>query len=117
MKRLFLWAVALLPALATFAQDYSIYYKNLPMEMPVPELAQIPDNQVSITDFGGVGDGLTLNTEAFAKAIAALASACLLAFGLRAPLFSRITSTSTWRKMQLLWPPPTARYTLRTASL
>ena len=32
----------------------------------------IPDNAVSVTDFGGVGDGQTLNTEAFRKAISAL---------------------------------------------
>ena len=32
----------------------------------------IPDRQVKLTDFGGVGDGITLNTEAFAKAIDAL---------------------------------------------
>jgi len=32
----------------------------------------IPDYQVKLTDFGGVGDGITLNTEAFAKAIDAL---------------------------------------------
>ena len=32
----------------------------------------IPDRQVSLTDFGGVSDGVTSNTEAFRKAIAAL---------------------------------------------
>lgn len=73
MKRITTLCVALFATiLASFAQDYSAYYKNLPVEMPVPELAQIPNNNVNITDFGGVGDGLTLNTEAFAKAIAAL---------------------------------------------
>ena len=34
--------------------------------------AVIPDRQVSLTDFGGVSDGVTSNTEAFRKAIAAL---------------------------------------------
>lgn len=73
MKRIiFLWAVALLAPLGIFAQDYSTYYTNLPIEMPTPALAEIPDNSVTITDFGGVGDGLTLNTEAFSKAISAL---------------------------------------------
>lgn len=72
MKRLLLWIAALVPTLATFAQDYGSYYVNLPMEMPIPELASIPDNYVTLTDFGAVGDGITLNTEAFAKAIAAL---------------------------------------------
>ena len=32
----------------------------------------IPDRQVTLTDFGGVSDGVTSNTEAFRKAIAAL---------------------------------------------
>ena len=40
-----------------------------PFEMPAPALPQIPSRSVSLTDFGGVGDGVTLNTEAFAKAI------------------------------------------------
>jgi Endopolygalacturonase len=38
----------------------------------VPAAAVIPDRQVSLTDFGGVSDGVTSNTEAFRKAIAAL---------------------------------------------
>jgi len=47
-------------------------YKNLPFAMPVLSEPVFPKNQVSITDFGGVSDGVTLNTEAFAKAIDAL---------------------------------------------
>ena len=59
-------------ALMVNAKDYSKYYQNLPTEVkPVVEVL-IPDNAVSITDFGGVGDGCTLNTEAFRKAISAL---------------------------------------------
>lgn len=54
------------------AQNYDSYYQNLPIQMPTPELATIPDNEVNIVDFGGVGDGITLNTEAFRKAISAL---------------------------------------------
>lgn len=72
MKRLLLVVVAFMATLAASAQDYSRYYTNLPVEMPVPQLAEIPDYSVTICDFGGVGDGLTLNTEAFNKAIAAL---------------------------------------------
>lgn len=37
-----------------------------------PALPVIPDRTFSLTDFGGVGDGHTLNTEAFTKAIAAV---------------------------------------------
>lgn len=40
--------------------------------MPAPEKAVIPDNTVSLMDYGGVPDGITLNTEAFSKAINAL---------------------------------------------
>ena len=73
MKRLTTLLTALaLTVLSLSAQGYERYYTNLPIDMPVPELAQFPDNVVNINDFGGVGDGLTLNTEAFQKAIAAL---------------------------------------------
>lgn len=35
----------------------------------------IPDNKFSILDFGGIGDGKTMNTTAFKKAVAAIAAA------------------------------------------
>ena len=54
------------------AKDYGAYYSNMPVQMPVVSAPSIPDNTVNIKDFGGVGDGQTLNTEAFRKAISAL---------------------------------------------
>ena len=72
MKRLLLWVVALMATLTIQAQDYSSYYQNLPVEMPTPVLAEIPELTVLLTNFGAVGDGLTLNTDAFNKAIASL---------------------------------------------
>src|SRR5438270_10720135 len=36
-----------------------------------PQLPVIPPHKFLLTDFGGVGDGKTLNTDAFRKAIAA----------------------------------------------
>ena len=54
------------------AQDYSGYYENLPVAVEQVRPVQIPANEVSITECGGVGDGVTLNTEAFAKAISKL---------------------------------------------
>ncbi len=47
------------------------YLSNLPFEMPAINLTAFPDRSVSIDDFGGVGDGRTKNTAAFAKAIEA----------------------------------------------
>ncbi len=56
------------------ADDYSKYYqRELPVELTPVECPAIPDYEVSITDFGGKGDGVTLNTEAFARAMAHLA--------------------------------------------
>lgn len=52
---------------------YDYLYKNLPFGMPILQYPTFPANQVSITDFGGVPDGVTLNTDAFAKAMEALA--------------------------------------------
>lgn len=43
-------------------------YRDLPFEMEPVRRPQIPDYTVDLTDFGGVGDGLTLNTKAFEKA-------------------------------------------------
>lgn len=74
MKQTFMTAVALMFAavVSVAANDYAKYYTNLPVELKQVVAPAIPSNTVSITDFGGVGDGLTLNTEAFSKAISAL---------------------------------------------
>ncbi len=55
--------------LTAHAQDYSKYYQNLPTKVAQVTRPQIPANSVSITEVGGVGDGLTLNTEAFENGI------------------------------------------------
>ena len=47
-------------------------YKDLPFAMERIQAPSIPSHSVCISDFGGVGDGTTLNTEAFAQAIDAL---------------------------------------------
>ena len=43
-------------------------YRDLPFSMDPVQRPQIPDYTVDLTDFGGVGDGVTLNTRAFEKA-------------------------------------------------
>ena len=54
-------------------RDLDALYENLPFDMPRVALPAIPDRAVVLTDFGGVGDGVALNTAAFADAIASLA--------------------------------------------
>jgi len=46
-----------------------------PATAPSPELPQIPDHAFNLADFGGVGDGKTINTAAFTKALAAVTAA------------------------------------------
>jgi polygalacturonase len=48
--------------------------QSAPFEMPQVQQPSIPGRSVSLADFGGVGDGVTLNTEAFAAAIGRLSS-------------------------------------------
>lgn len=48
--------------------------QNQPFSMPKVQIPTFPKRTVSIGDFGGVGDGRTLNTRAFAKAMENLSS-------------------------------------------
>src|SRR5579875_2296689 len=57
------------------SHDIAYYTQNAPFKMPdVPEPV-IPDKTFSITGYGAVSDGKTLNTAAFAKALDACAKA------------------------------------------
>ena len=48
---------------------FSVSGSELPLQVAIPA---IPKTTVSVADFGGTGDGIALNTEAIAKAIASL---------------------------------------------
>ncbi len=54
--------------------EFAYLYEDLPFDMPKVERPTIPSYSVDITEFGAVGDGYTLNTEAFAAAIDHLVS-------------------------------------------
>ena len=50
-------------------KNYAQYTKDLPFQMAGVKAPVIPDMRVTLTDFGAVGNGVTLNTDAFAQAI------------------------------------------------
>ena len=77
MKKLIVTLITAFVVISGFAADkdgnpYAKYTEKLPFPMPEVTAPVSPDNQVNLKDFGAVGDGITLNTEAFAKAIDAL---------------------------------------------
>jgi polygalacturonase len=63
------------PVSALRAAPLEDYIARAPFKMPAVPLPSFPDGRFPITDYGAVGDGHTLNTQAFAKAIAACAAA------------------------------------------
>ena len=72
MTRILLMALLALCTQVARGGDYSALYQDLPIPIEEPAAPQIPALTVSLADFGGVGDGITSNTEAFRKAIASL---------------------------------------------
>lgn len=61
-------------AIRQYAQEMihmNSYLKDMPLSMPDIELPSFMDNTFHITDFGASGDGHTLNTTAFEKAVRA----------------------------------------------
>lgn len=70
MKRIILSLMAVLAVVGLQAQTkYSHYYTDLPCAVEEVQPIVFPDYTITLTDFGGVGDGVTDNTEAFAKAL------------------------------------------------
>ena len=77
MKKLFacmLFALAAASVTCTAQQSpYETFTRDLPFQMQQVKAPVIPATRVNLTDFQAVGDGRQLCTEAFARAIAALA--------------------------------------------
>lgn len=74
MNRIYLILIAWMCGFGlTYAQTsdykYEDLYKNLPFDLPRVQAPVFPDTRVELTQFGAVGDGKTLCTEAFARAI------------------------------------------------
>lgn len=67
-------ALTMMSAQATPGADYEFasMYTDLPFEMPQVTRPTIPSTSVNLKDFGAVSDGVTKNTQSFAKAMAAL---------------------------------------------
>ncbi|WP_303427263.1 glycoside hydrolase family 28 protein, partial [uncultured Duncaniella sp.] len=59
---------------AANAGNYDALYEGLQFEMPKIDRPVFPSRAVSLTDFGAVADGVSLNTKAFANAIDYLSS-------------------------------------------
>lgn len=77
MKKLFTFAVASLLALSLHAagtDKYDHLYDNLPFEMQKVTRPTFPANEVNLKDFGAIGDGSSLCTESFGKAVKALSA-------------------------------------------
>ena len=76
MKKTFLTIVsALLMFTAAQADNpYKHYTNNLPFKMAEVKAPVFPNREVKVTDFGAVGNGINLCTDAFAKAVDYLAA-------------------------------------------
>ena len=72
MKKLVCMMLMVVALTAHAENPYKKYTANLPFKMPEVKAPVIPNRQVNLRDFGAVDDGVTLNTQAFAKAIDAL---------------------------------------------
>ncbi len=69
MKQSVFLTLCLLVTMSAKAVNYDSYYDNLPVNIQKPTAPVIPAYSVNIMDFGAVANGVTDNTECFAKAI------------------------------------------------
>ena len=68
MRKFFVTLWLSLLVAGAWAGEYDKYYVELPTEVAQVTVPEIPQNVVRLTDCGGKGDGVTLNTEAFKEA-------------------------------------------------
>lgn len=74
MKRIFLIVITTtLSYIITIAADYTQFYKQLPIELKIATAPTIKEQSLSIVEFGAIGNGQTLCTNAIRKAINELA--------------------------------------------
>lgn len=74
-KRLTLSLLALLLSFGAHAANpYKKFTERLPFAMSEVKAPKIPNRQVLLTDFGAIGNGQTLCTDAFAQAVEALSA-------------------------------------------
>lgn len=73
MTRTLFALLAMATACTGYAQEKSAldYVREAPFAMSLPAEPELPQGTYVVTDFGAIGDGQTLNTAAFARAIAA----------------------------------------------
>ncbi|MFC4672941.1 glycoside hydrolase family 28 protein [Dysgonomonas termitidis] len=73
---LLFFAILLIPERFTASLNagnrYKYLYEGLPFEMPFIDHPQFPPNEVNLKDYGGIADGMYINTEVFEKAFKAL---------------------------------------------
>ena len=72
MRKLLISLALLLPLQVLYAGSYARYYQGIPLPLEEPDAPVIPEASVNLADFGGVPDGVTLCTDAFAAAVKAL---------------------------------------------
>jgi polygalacturonase len=75
LKRIFLFSISTTLLFSCKPQNeysYDYLYENLPFDMPKIQKPEFPATQLNITQYGGIGDGVTLNTQAFADAMQSL---------------------------------------------
>ena len=67
MLRILFLTLCTIVSLTVNAADYDSYYDSLPISLQKPTAPVIPAYTISILNYGAKADGVTDNTEAFAK--------------------------------------------------